>query len=48
MDDDYIQELLQWSHPHISVNEPFQLTEKEKLVMLSLPKKECLSFLNLS
>ena len=41
MDDDYIQELIQWSHPHISDHEPFQFTEKEKLAMLSLPKKEC-------
>lgn len=48
MDDDYIQELLQWSHPHISDMEPFQLTEKEKLVMLSLPKKECQPHLSVS
>ena len=41
MDDDYIQELLQWTHPHIA-NEPIQYTENENLQLLSLPKKECL------
>jgi hypothetical protein len=44
MDDDYIEELLRWVHPHIANAEPIQYTEKEELQLLSLPKKECLSF----
>lgn len=42
MDDDYIQELIDWTHPHISDGMPFQYTEKENTDMLRLPRKECL------
>lgn len=41
-DDDYIQELLSWTHPHISASEEVIYTEEEKLIMLRLPRKECL------
>jgi len=44
MDDEYIRELLQWTHPHIANKESVQYTEEENLQLLSLPKKECLSF----
>lgn len=42
-DDGYIQELLSWEHPHISASEQVIYTEEEKLAMLRLPRKECLS-----
>lgn len=42
MDDEYIQELIDWTHPHISDGTPFQYTEKENVEMLRLPRKECL------
>ncbi|EMD38592.1 hypothetical protein CERSUDRAFT_153557 [Gelatoporia subvermispora B] len=43
VDDEYIQELLAWSHPHTTVAEPFEYTEEENLTMLRLPRKEYLS-----
>ncbi|KAF9566264.1 SHQ1-domain-containing protein [Agrocybe pediades] len=43
MDDEYIQELLHWEHPHISDTSSFQYTEKENLTMLRLPRKEYLA-----
>ena len=41
-DDDYIQELIHWTHPHIAIQTDFAYTEEENLVMLRLPRKECL------
>lgn len=41
MDDGYIQELLNWSNPYITDNNPFEYTEKENAEMLRLPRKEC-------
>jgi hypothetical protein len=40
-DDEYIQELLKWIHPHVSTTEEVKYTEEENLVMLRLPRKEC-------
>ena len=40
-DDEYIRELTAWSHPHATSTDEFQYTEKENLVMLRLPRKEC-------
>ena len=44
MDDEYIQALLEWVHPHISNLSTFQYTEKENMAMLRLPRKECSLF----
>lgn len=44
MDDEYIQDLLEWTHPYISNQSAFQYTEKELMAMLRLPRKECLLF----
>jgi len=41
MDDEYIEDLIQWVHPHASDPNPFQYTEKENAEMLRLPRKEC-------
>jgi len=41
IDDDEIQEYIQWIHPHISHDDPVEYTEKEKAEMLRLPRKEC-------
>jgi len=41
MDDEYIQELLDWTHP--LTDGPFEYTEKENAEMLRLPRKECSS-----
>lgn len=46
MDDEYIQELIAWTHPHISDQNPFQYTDKENMAMLRLPRKECSSLLS--
>lgn len=43
MDDEYIQALLEWIHPHISNRSPLQYTEKENMEMLRLPRKEYLA-----
>jgi len=40
MDDEYIQDLLEWNHPHISNQNAFQYTEKENMEMLRLPRRE--------
>ncbi len=40
-DDEYIRELVSWSHPHATSTDEFQYTEKENAVMLRLPRKEC-------
>ncbi|KAK7050384.1 protein shq1 [Favolaschia claudopus] len=42
-DDEYIQELLLWENPSVTDNSPFQFTEKEKLTLLNLPRKEYLA-----
>ncbi|KAJ3562171.1 hypothetical protein NP233_g9743 [Leucocoprinus birnbaumii] len=42
-DDEYIQELLKWKHPHITAREEVKYTEEENLVMLRLPRKEYLA-----
>ncbi|OBZ75723.1 Protein shq1 [Grifola frondosa] len=42
-DDEYIQELLAWNHPHAIVSDEFQYTEEENLTMLRLPRKEYLA-----
>ncbi|KAF5358354.1 hypothetical protein D9756_001892 [Leucocoprinus leucothites] len=41
-DDEYIQELIKWRHPHITAREEVKYTEEENLVMLRLPRKEYL------
>jgi protein SHQ1 len=41
MDDEYIQDLLEWSHPYISNRNVIEYTEKEIMEMLRLPRKEC-------
>lgn len=43
-DDEQIQELLHWKHPHCSKPESFHYTDKENLAMLTLPRKECSPF----
>jgi protein SHQ1 len=43
MDDECIQDLLEWNHPHISNRTAIQYTEKENMEMLRLPRKECWS-----
>ncbi|KAF8162917.1 SHQ1 protein-domain-containing protein [Crassisporium funariophilum] len=43
MDDEYIQDLLKWVHPHISDSSAFQYTEKENADILRLPRKEYLA-----
>lgn len=40
-DDDHIQELLQWTNPHVAATEEVEYTEREKLAMIRLPRKEC-------
>lgn len=42
-DDGYIQELLQWTHPHVTATEEVEYTETENLTMMRLPRKECKS-----
>ncbi|KAH7877617.1 SHQ1-domain-containing protein [Lentinula edodes] len=37
---EYIQELILWTHPHLSDNGTFTYTEKENATMLNLPRKE--------
>lgn len=41
VDDEYIQELLHWRHPHTAPAEDFSYTEEENAAMLRLPRKEC-------
>lgn len=49
MDDEYIEELLTWKHPHIlASSEDFEYSEKENMEILRLPRKECMSVLHLS
>ena len=39
-----IQELLAWDHPHVAVvGDDFQFIDDEKMTMLRLPRKECMS-----
>lgn len=40
-DDEYIQELIKWVHPHIAALGEVKYTEGENLVMMRLPRKEC-------
>ena len=40
-DDEYIQELIHWTHPFSDLPSDFQFTEQENLAMLKLPRKEC-------
>lgn len=40
-DDEYIQELIHWKHPHGVPQTEIQYTEEEKLTMLRLPRREC-------
>jgi len=40
MDDEYIQDLLEWVHPYISNQSVIEYTEKENMEMLRLPRKE--------
>ncbi|KAF5330561.1 hypothetical protein D9619_006009 [Psilocybe cf. subviscida] len=43
MDDEYIEELLTWKHPHIlASSEDFEYSEKENMEILRLPRKEYL------
>ena len=44
MDDEYIQDLLEWVHPYISNQSVIEYTEKENMEMLRLPRRECQSF----
>ncbi|KAJ7474795.1 SHQ1-domain-containing protein [Mycena latifolia] len=41
-DDEYIQELLLWTNPHVAATAPFQFTDEENLALLNLPRKEYL------
>jgi protein SHQ1 len=42
-DDEYIKELIQWVHPHLSATTTtFAYTEAENAAMLRLPRKECM------
>lgn len=41
VDDEYIQDLIQWTHPHAVAQPDFQYTEEENAAMLRLPRKEC-------
>ncbi|KIY51073.1 SHQ1-domain-containing protein [Fistulina hepatica ATCC 64428] len=41
-DDDYIQEMIRWEHPHAQSSGDVEFNEKEKLAMLRLPRKEYL------
>ena len=41
-DDNYIQELLTWQHPHITNQGDWHYSEDETLMMLRLPRKECM------
>lgn len=43
MDDEYIQDLLEWVHPYITNESVIEYTEKENMEMLRLPRKECQS-----
>lgn len=43
VDDDYIQELIHWTHPHTVSTIDFQYTEAENMKMLRLPRKEYLA-----
>ncbi|EPT05845.1 hypothetical protein FOMPIDRAFT_1026741 [Fomitopsis schrenkii] len=43
VDDEYIQELLHWRHPHTAPAEDFHYTEQENAAMLRLPRKEYLA-----
>ncbi|KAF9476317.1 SHQ1-domain-containing protein [Pholiota conissans] len=43
MDDECIQELIAWTHPHISDKNTFQYTEQENAAVLRLPRKEYLA-----
>ncbi|GJE86893.1 SHQ1-domain-containing protein [Phanerochaete sordida] len=43
VDDEYIQELLHWTHPHTQPVTEFQYTEAENMKMLRLPRKEYLA-----
>ncbi|KAF5365617.1 hypothetical protein D9758_003180 [Tetrapyrgos nigripes] len=42
-DDENIQALIHWEHPHAIDSEPFQYTEKENMTMLNLPQREYLA-----
>lgn len=42
-DDEYIQELIHWEHPHTGPLDVFEYTEDEKATMLRLPRKEYLT-----
>ncbi|KAF9452242.1 SHQ1-domain-containing protein [Macrolepiota fuliginosa MF-IS2] len=41
-DDEYIQELIKYTHPHIAALEEVKYTEAENLTMMRLPRKEYL------
>ncbi|KAF8911140.1 SHQ1 protein-domain-containing protein [Gymnopilus junonius] len=43
IDDEYIQELMAWKHPHVTDSNPVQYTEKENMTMLGLPRKQYLA-----
>jgi len=43
VDDEYIQELIRWTHPHTVPVADFQYTEAENMKMLRLPRKEYLA-----
>ncbi|KAF5391376.1 hypothetical protein D9757_002057 [Collybiopsis confluens] len=40
-DDDNIQELIQWTNPRVSDPDSFSFTDKENMMMLDMPRKEC-------
>ncbi|TFK55236.1 SHQ1-domain-containing protein [Heliocybe sulcata] len=43
-EDEYIQELIAWKHPHASIgDQPLGYSEDEQLMMLRLPRKEYLA-----
>lgn len=40
-DDEYIQELIHWKHPHTIPHTEIEYSEEENLTMLRLPRREC-------
>ena len=48
VDDEFIQELIVWDHPHVTDSKTFQYTENENMTMLRLPRKECSSMFSFS
>lgn len=41
MDNEYVEELIAWEHPHLATDTVASFSESENLTMLRLPQKEC-------